>query len=290
MSDNPEQLTELISAGVLPNGTQTFVVASGGTTDSRVYGVQTPANNKYAIKIDITGGMGASYKFLDDCRDLPYLPQPLWVSNDNKILIYSFIEGKRQDPFKDKKELMLELSQKVFSQYREVGSPEVWGHLGQPAFKTWADFIVGSISRTEVAKKLLSENSKDHVVFLVKKVYSGINSKPYLIHGDCGAHNLFFKSDGSISGVIDPCPILGLPEYDLMYAYCSESYEFNVSDFREALEIVRGESVSEGIAIEVLTIGLYQRIDISARVHPEDLDRYVVEWKKITNKKNNKKY
>nr|WP_239587430.1 phosphotransferase [Bacillus pakistanensis] len=43
---------------------------------------------------------------------------------------------------------------------------------------------------------------------------------PFLLHGDCGVHNFVFKG-GSLSGVIDPTPVLGEPLYDLLYAFCS---------------------------------------------------------------------
>lgn len=119
-----------------------------------------------------------------------------------------------------------------------------------------------------------------HRIIVVHALVAGIPQRnlKYLLHGDCGVHNFVFAENGTLTGIIDPDPVVGEPLYDLIYAFCSSPDMLTVDTILPAVEKLEPEMTgSYELNTEVLQ-GLYFRIATCIRHHPGDLEKYVEAW------------
>lgn len=96
----------------------------------------------------------------------------------------------------------------------------------------------------------------------------------YLLHGVFGVHNFVFAKNDTMTGIIDPDPVVGEPLYDLIYAFCSSPDSLTVDTIVPAAEKLGPEVTREYELNREVLQGLYLRIDACIRHHPEDLDQY----------------
>ncbi len=99
----------------------------------------------------------------------------------------------------------------------------------------------------------------------------------FFLHGDTGVHNFVFH-EHSLSGVIDPSPMIGPILYDFTYAFCSSPDDLNIETLMAAFTLLNHEPVERSRLIEEVIFQLYCRIGICIRIHPHDLEDYLKAW------------
>jgi aminoglycoside phosphotransferase len=204
------------------------------------------------------------------------LPKLIFVENSNKYLVYSFLSGTTKYVKKNKKEILQVLVEGLLNLYKSVPNNIGWGWADQPA-ESWQNFLLNELVD---AKKLIQsrlEPNHHHFVFsLVEKISH--DSKPYLIHGDCGVHNFIFN-EGQLTGVIDPTPVIGDPLYDLIYAYCSTPDDLTKETIDSAVNHWNMKHENRiTFLYEKVLIGLYLRLGIAIKHQPGDIEEYIKAW------------
>lgn len=112
---------------------------------------------------------------------------------------------------------------------------------------------------------------------LIRRQKRITNKNLFLLHGDCGMHNFLFEK-GSLSGVIDPLPVLGRPLYDLLYAFCSSPDDLEFPILLKSSENLRVKDLQESELIEDLIVALYLRLSTCLQHHPVDFPEYLNSW------------
>lgn len=106
--------------------------------------------------------------------------------------------------------------------------------------------------------------------------YEGYASR-FLLHGDTGVHNFVFDQF-TLSGVIDPSPMIGPVLYDFLYAFCSSPDDLNLETLLAAFDLLHQEHTDRSRLIEETLIQLYCWIGICSIHHPQDLNEYLKAW------------
>lgn len=247
---------------------------NGGTT-SLVYLVQ--GSKKYVVKVNKPNIIGSEAIFLDHYRCLSLLPDLIYIDPLNRFLVYSFIPGsvisaKQED-------LLTLLVTDFINHYNRLPEYKGWGWIDEPV-ESWREFLLQRVDGArEILLSTLGEGDIEMILDILQQPdrYEALNV-PYIIHGDCGIHN-FIHSNGKLTGVIDPTPILGDPLYDLIYAFCSSPENLTIETIHSAAsKLVIGKR-SETFLHEEVLIGLFLRIATCVKHHPVDLEKYLFAWK-----------
>ncbi|GGA10638.1 hypothetical protein GCM10008018_64920 [Paenibacillus marchantiophytorum] len=97
------------------------------------------------------------------------------------------------------------------------------------------------------------------------------------MHGDTGVHNFVFH-ESTLTGVIDPSPVVGPVIYDFTYAFCSSPDDLNLETLFATFNLLNHEPMEKSRLIEEIILQLYCRIGICVKVHPHDLEGYLKAW------------
>jgi hypothetical protein len=100
-----------------------------------------------------------------------------------------------------------------------------------------------------------------------------------LLHGDFGTHN-FIKYQDKFNGVIDSCPAIGDPTYDLIFALVSNVTLLPRVPIEYLFEII--DEPHEKISALLMVI-LFCRLGRCLKHHKQDFDDYVDYWYKNFN-------
>jgi fructosamine-3-kinase len=246
-----------------------YTKLSGGTT-SEVYLV----DSRYVIKKNEPQVLEAEALFLKQYSEIAFFPKPEFQHKLNQYIVYTFIEGDTVYKRKNKCKILVSLVQNVINQYKLAPSTSGWGWSDEPS-KSWHEFL---LQRANIAKGILQnylkEEDSELVYSLINIKEKEIDEQPYLLHGDCGAHNFIF-SEGNLTGVIDPTPVTGPRIYDLLYAFCSTPDDLIKETIETAAKNLLGET--KNLEKDVLII-LYLRMATCMKYHPDDFAEYLVAW------------
>jgi Phosphotransferase enzyme family len=268
---------ELIAKEILPANFIGYKQLTGGTSSSLAV-ICYNANTKYVIKTNKPQIIEAEAYFLDYYRDLPLLPDLLYVAPAHQYIVYSFIQGINDYPKKNKAEMLKTLVQQLINHYKPAPNPKKWGWADTPT-DSWENFLLGKVrDAKKVLHSILSEEDF-HIVcqFVNDAKRQSFIDEPFLLHGDCGVHNFIFTKE-RLCGVIDPTPVYGLPLYDLIYAFCSSPDDLTFETIQYAIDAFRFAKPTDKILYEEIIIGLYLRIATCVKHHPHDLNEYLQAW------------
>ncbi|MEH7443880.1 phosphotransferase [Bacillus sp. JJ1122] len=242
---------------------------SGGTT-SELYLIQS----RYVIKKNEPQVLKAEAVFLKEYSEIQLLPTLIYDEPQNNYIVYSYIKGESIYKRKYKRELLIELVQNIFNHYTIVETEGDWGWADEPS-SSWKHFLLQRArGATTILKDFLSEEDHELIYTLINKKESDTINQPYLLHGDCGVHNLLFE-ESKLTGVIDPTPVIGPRLYDLIYAFCSSPDDLNIETIEAAANTLLEDTKN---LYEDVVIGLYLRIATCIKHHPEDFDDYLNAW------------
>ncbi|MED4204940.1 phosphotransferase [Neobacillus mesonae] len=264
-------INQLISNNIIDSEPTEYKQLNGGTV-SELYLI----SNKYVVKTNEPQVIESEVNFLHSHKESNLLPGVLFAEKSYNYIVYSFISGSTNYHRKNKKEMLKGLVQGLLNYYKSVPKQTGWGWADQPC-DTWKSFLINEI---KAAKKIIHSRLDCHQHDFVLSIAQNMNyeSKPFLLHGDCGVHNFIFK-DGQLSGVIDPTPVIGDPFYDLIYAFCSSPDELTKEIIDEAAShlTIKCEECNSFLYKKVL-IGLYLRIGACIKHHPHDFEQYRQAW------------
>lgn len=111
----------------------------------------------------------------------------------------------------------------------------------------------------------------------LKQNQNQLQLAPYLIHGDCGIHNFIFR-DKILGGVIDPTPMIGLPHYNVIYAFFSSPQDLKKETLDAGFSQMTAALPESSQLYKEVQIGLYQRLAICLKHHPADFPVYLEAW------------
>lgn len=263
-------ISTLLSRNVIPAEPSSYKKLSGGTV-SELYLLHVK-DSKFVLKFNEPDVTGPEALFLNTYGMQRVLPKLLFVDPSQTYMVYSFMNGSTGHEGSSKKEVLKRLVEELINNYVKVAADPGWGWLDSPS-SSWQAFLR---NETSAARRgigsLLGEDDHRLIADLVEKLEPTGGS--YLLHGDCGYHNFIFD-EKKLTGVIDPAPVIGVPLYDLVYAFFSEPEDLTKETFDYALHWLK-EKPAE-IYGQVL-VGLYLRMALCNRHHPEDLPAYMKAW------------
>jgi hypothetical protein len=261
-------LSELKNKEIIPEFSF-YTKLSGGTT-SELYLV----DSRYVIKKNEPQVLEAEASFLKQYSNINFFPKLEYQHKLNYYIVYSFIEGDTVYRRKNKCEILVSLVQNVINQYKLAPLASDWGWADEPS-KSWHEFLLQrAINAKGFLQNYLKEEDSELVYSLINRKEKGIDEQPYMLHGDCGAHNFIF-TEGSLTGVIDPTPVTGPRIYDLIYAFCSTPDDLMKETIEHAANVLLGET--KNLEKDVLII-LYLRMATCIKYHPDDFPEYLDAW------------
>jgi hypothetical protein len=268
-------LNELHETGVLESHMRNLKPLTGGTS-SKVVVVMDGTKPRYVIKQNDPAVVEAEAEFLHTYVQVEKLSRLVYVDPLHRYLVYTFRSGLTQYHGRNKSDLLLRLATEVISHYKPFGEERRYGYPDHP-FVEWRDFL---LHRTKESEKIIQDvlPPEDHRFVHTLVAGSPQRNIKYLLHGDCGVHNFVFAENGTLTGIIDPDPVVGEPLYDLIYAFCSSPDRLIVDTILPALEKLGPEMTGEYELNREVLQGLYFRIATCIRHHPGDLDQYTEAW------------
>lgn len=265
-------ILELIEKNIIPAEPAEFKKLSGGTV-SELYLLKVN-DLEYVLKLNDPAVTEPEALFLDTYEEVGLLPKILYAAPSKTYIVYSFISGSTDYNGSSKKEVLKELVEGLLNKYTAASSESGWGWVDSPS-ASWQDFLRNEVSYAQKAiGSLLGPADHQFIADLVGKVEP--NTESYLLHGDCGFHNFIFDEQNLV-GVIDPAPVIGAPGYDLVYAFCSTPDDLTKETFDYAINWLDERPTN---TYELVLIGLYLRIALCCKHHPDDLALYLKAWSK----------
>jgi hypothetical protein len=268
-------LKQLIDRGIIENNVVEYKSLHGGTS-SQLRVICMGNGQKFVVKSNDRNVIEAESDFLTFYQDIQLFPKLIYTDPTFKYIVYTYVEGETNSPFRQKANHLEILVQKVINHYKPASISYMWGYLEAPVH-SWHDFLLSEVKVAgERLHSILSHEDYQLVMSLINSNRNEYDT-PYLLHGDCGIHNFLFEN-GNLSGVIDPTPILGKPIYDLIYAFCSSPDELKKETIMLAAKALNNAAISEELLCEEVIIGLYIRLSRCAQHHPDDLPEYLKAW------------
>ncbi|QDY82337.1 phosphotransferase [Paenibacillus polymyxa] len=269
-------LNELYEAGVLESDMKNLKPLTGGTS-SEVVVVMDATRPRYVIKQNVPAIVKAEAEFLYTYAQIEKLSRLVYVDPLHRYLVYTFKQGVAGQYCEGNKgELLLSLAIEVIAHYKSFGEEHDYGYSDHP-FVEWRDFL---LHRTKESEKIIQDvlPLEDHRFVHTLVAGTPQRNLKYLLHGDFGVHNFVFAVNGTLTGIIDPDPVVGEPLYDLIYAFCSSPDELIVETILPAVEKIGPEMTGEYVLNREVLQELYFRIATCIRHHPEDLEQYTKAW------------
>ncbi|GIP39077.1 aminoglycoside phosphotransferase [Paenibacillus sp. J31TS4] len=272
-------LRELCERGILPPHSR-VVKRLSGTTSGAVFLLEAEGEPGLVLKMDAPEELRSVISFLDAYQG-ELLAGVRYADPGCRYYLYEFIEGTSGEGRGRKADWLKTLASGLLSRYVPAAEPSIWGEVVRPS-PSWLAFLKGELreNRRTIGGVLSEEEHTAAQRALAASSYAHDSEPPYLLHGDCGAHNFLFR-EGVLTGVIDPYPVAGPPVYDLLYAFCSTPDDLTPAALADAVSILSAKQPlparASGLTAEVL-VHLYNRIGICMRHHPQDLSRYLAAW------------
>lgn len=264
---------EIVQKRILPDSHYIWREFKGGT-NSTVGVLGTPnVPEMYVVKSNTAERIAAESRFYRLYRALPLLPKVKYVHPEFRYLIYRFIPGETRYKRGTKQTLLSQLVNHMIQHYVQPDSPDDYEWIEDPKLVRQDIEYTQSVIGSHLAEE-------DHE--LVKEIHLRRSKRIsreglYVLHGDFGVHNFLF-ANGTLSGIIDPIPVIGRPLYDLLYAFCSSPDDLHFPILLHAVEQLHSGPVQTLELIEDTVLALYFRIGTCLIHHPEDLSEYVSAW------------
>ncbi|MBD8521242.1 hypothetical protein [Lysinibacillus fusiformis] len=276
-----ENIDILINKGLIINDGLEVKRLKSGTTNGVLYTLLYNEIPTYVMKIDTPEIITATKDFLMTYNDVGLLPDVLYTDNEKEFIVYSYISGETHFNRGSKIEWMTLLIKELFNKYKKVDKGKPWGRIDGIHRNFWSEFNQSSLesARRNIGDLLPSEDHIRIEVLVNKLKLFHDQEEKYYLHGDTGVHN-FVYLDNKLTGVIDPSPLIGPKVYDFTYSFCSSPDNLNLSTLFSLFSLwdIQDSFNKERLMDEVL-FQLYTRIGVCIKVHPHDLNDYMVAWK-----------
>lgn len=250
-----------------------------GTTEGQVYILYGESNKKYVLKIDKPENISYTERFLHMYEEIYLLPKIIFTDSNKKFILYTFIEGETHLKRGSKIQWMTCLARDFINNYKKCSEEEEWGRLGLPR-KSWHEFNTYSVKGAyKNLNGILLKDDYMNVMQIVNELSKGEKEEEkHFLHGDTGIHNFVFRNE-ILRGVIDPSPIVGPVLYDFTYAFCSSPDDLETETLFEAFSHLNNVDIENSRIVMEVIVQLYTRIGVCAKVHPQDLEEYLVAWR-----------
>lgn len=186
-------------------------VFTEGKTEAQVFSIK----DEYLIKVCTEYELNVYNEFFSRYKS-EYFQKMNYINYDLSYVCLSFLKGHK---FDDDLEInyFIKSVYEITSNYKEIDY-EGFGYIFDD-HKSWYEFLKDEV---DYSKNMLSEDDPIDLSCVNKalEVVTKYDIKPYLIHGDFGAHN-FIVNDSKMY-VIDPMGVIGDPIYDFYFAIFSE--------------------------------------------------------------------
>lgn len=271
-------IKELCETGVIDSSSK-LTNKMNGTTNGLVYTLTVHDEPKYVLKFDSIKNITSVEQFLRTYRHATLLPKLLYTDPTKEFFVYTYMNGTTHYKRGSKINWLTLLINGLINHYENFQQTDKWGFWSEDPCETWRDFIYQGVeyARINVGNHLPIEDYHK-VKSLVGNISKGEGHERFLLHGDCGVHN-FVSDQNTLTGVIDPSPIVGPVLYDVIYAFCSSPDDLNLETLIPAFTLLNHEPPMErSMLVEEVIIQLYCRIGICLKHHPHDLADYLKAW------------
>ncbi len=254
------------------NSDVTFISKHIGLGPFPVYEIEN-SGNKYAIKFEDSKTIQVILEFYKQYSYISLFPKIIHVSKNKKAFVTNFIEGKISSQDTIQKDVVLLIIKSVINNYKS-NDKHVWGDILNPT--QLQDFILNAASeRSKQTDEALHRKEFETIQHIVEDLFGTFRSKPYLVHGDLGDHNLIIR-EGKVVGIIDPWVILSIPLLELYFLICSKPHNFSSEEIILFFTLIKEKTgFTESNALDLYRISLYQRIGTCIKHHPRHLLQYI---------------
>lgn len=275
--DMNEILIDLHTKGVL-DSIDGPISRMSGTTEGHVYTLSVENEPKYVLKIDSPHQISLIEQWHQAYIHSTLPPKLLYTDPAKTYIVYTYIAGTTHFQRGSKINWLTLLVNRLLNSYEIYPHTDKWGFWLEDPRETWRDYIDRGVEDARInIGSLLPAEDYDKVKSFVENISVTEDHERFLLHGDCGVHNFVFHQQ-TITGVIDPSPIVGPVRYDFMYAFCSSPDDLNLETFFSAFALLNHEPAERSKLIEEVMIQLYCRIGICLKHHPHDLADYLKAW------------
>jgi hypothetical protein len=270
-------INDLHEKGVIDNA-DNVINSMTGTTDGLVYALSVNNKPKYVLKLDRPQRIMLVEQLLHTYLHTPLLPKLLYTDPAKAFIVYTYITGTTHYERGSKINWLKLLVNGLINHYENYQYTDKWGFWLEDPCQTWCDFIDRGVEYARInVGSLLPVEDYYKVKSFVGNISTGKGHDRFLLHGDCGVHNFVFDQN-TLTGVIDPSPIIGPVLYDFIYAFCSSPDDLNLETLISTFNLLNHEPIERSRLIEEVIIQLYCRIGICLKHHPHDLAEYLKAW------------
>lgn len=212
-----------------------------GTTDGLVYTLTVNDESKYVLKQDSQQNISLVEQLHQAYKHSTLLPKLLYTDPAKTFIVYSYINGITHYNRGSKINWLTLLVNGLINHYENYQQTDKWGFWLEDPCQTWRDFIDQGVEYARInVGSLLPTEDYYKVKSFVGNISKGEGHERFLLHGDCGIHNFVFDQK-TLTGVIDPSPIVGPLLYDFIYAFCSSPDDLNLETLIPAFTLLNHE-------------------------------------------------
>lgn len=229
-------------------------------------------NKKFIIKIDKSKILEKELFFFNIYNNDNY--EKIIYSDLNKgYVVYEYIHGCEANNIENWNNILNTLKENV-KKYETYNKK--WKKFLYNDENTWLTFF-----KIKIIKNLEFYSPNEIEIKILKKAFKRLEKNSgnlKVLHGDLGIYNIIFsKSDKKIK-IIDPYPIVGKPNYDILTFFCSSIKILDYFGINNIIDFLGGNK-EENICLFIIV--LYLRICIESKHNTQTVKRYLKIWKKI---------
>lgn len=223
-------------------------------------------NKKFVIKIDNVDRIKKEFNFCNIYKDEEIYERVIYHDFSKGYIVYEYIEGKEINNIENWEDIVKQLNENT-NNYKKYDKG--YKDLLYCDDKEWLLFL----------ERKLMENIKYHLpnqqeLKILKKSFENLrkfNIDTYVIHGDLGIYNILIPIKDKKIKIIDPYPMAGAVNYDILTFFCSSIKILNYFGVNYIINFFKNEKEN----LYLFIIVLYMRICIESKYKVHNVSGYI---------------
>ena len=230
-------------------------------------------NKKFIIKIDDVKRIEKEFHFFNIYNDKEIYEQMIYYDLKKGYIVYEYIESNECNNVENWGNIInvLKENMRLYKKYEKI-----YDNLLYCNSEDWLIFLKRNIVEN---LKYYSPNIEE--IRGLKKSFEYLkncNVDIRIVHGDLGIYNILISRNDERIRIIDPYPIAGDANYDILTFFCSSVKILNYFGLEYIINFLEGDKQKN---LSLFIIVLYLRVCIESKHKIHNIDNYKEKLKEL---------
>lgn len=229
-------------------------------------------NREFILKIDDAKRLEKEYNFFCVYGNEDIYEKIIYHDFNKGYIVYEYIDGNHIDNIENWKGLVNILKENT-NKYKKYNKK--YENLFYCNDENWIEFI-----ERKVLENIVYYFPNEEEREILKRAFNKLKEyklNARIIHGDLGIYNVLISNNNEVK-IIDPYPMVGDPNYDILTFFCSS---IKILDYFGVDYIIKFLYGNKKKNLYLFIVVLYLRICIESKHKKESVNRYKEKLKEI---------